>query len=179
MRANTSCTTSSAASRSPRAKAASRTSSARYERYHVSISPTSVERTAVIIDGCDPRGRDSVDATADLVVAAATEEVVELLGRHEHVACLRAGGRADHPALLEQVHHPSGAGEADAELALEHRCRAELRADDELHRLPHEGVVVIVVAAAAEAATHAGHVVVVVAHDLLVDDLGVLPAPVR
>ena len=33
---------------------------------------------------------------------------------------------ADNAAGLHQVHRPTGLGEADAELALEHRCRAEL-----------------------------------------------------
>ena len=39
------------------------------------------------------------------------------------------------PALLEQVHEPTGPGEADPQLALQHRGRAELAAHDELHGL--------------------------------------------
>src|SRR5581483_3623348 len=48
------------------------------------------------------------------------EDLVQLFGGHEDVAGLRSGGRADDAALLEQVHEPTGAGESDAELALQH-----------------------------------------------------------
>ena len=44
----------------------------------------------------------------------------------------------DHAAALEDVHQPAGLGEADPQLALQHRGRAELRGDDQLDRLDHQ-----------------------------------------
>ena len=68
----------------------------------------------------------------------------ELLDRHQHGAGLGALARPDHAALLEQVHQPPGPGEADLELALEHRGRAELAADHEVHGLAEQRLVLVV-----------------------------------
>src|SRR3954471_11791788 len=80
---------------------------------------------------------------------------LELVDGHEHRAGLRPLTRADDAALLEQVHEASGAGEPDAELALEHRGGAEAAADHELHGLDEEVVAVVVTAATAAAAAPA------------------------
>src|SRR5207302_5559040 len=45
--------------------------------------------------------------------------------------------------LLQEVHEPPGPGEADLELALQHRRRAELGADDQLHRLAEQLLVLV------------------------------------
>ena len=79
---------------------------------------------------------DRVGATAarDVLAAQPREHAGQLLGGDQHVARLRALRRADDLARLQQIHQASGLGEADAELALQHRGRAELRRDDELGR---------------------------------------------
>ena len=51
---------------------------------------------------------------------------VELFGRHQHRTCLGPFRRTDHTPPLHEVHEPPGTGEADPELALEHRGGAEL-----------------------------------------------------
>src|SRR5689334_7356819 len=52
-------------------------------------------------------------------------ELFELLDRHQHGPGLRALGRADDTSALHQVHEPAGAGEPDAQLALQHARRPE------------------------------------------------------
>src|SRR4051795_10121052 len=66
------------------------------------------------------------------------DDAVEVVGLDEHVTGLRAFARSDHAAALEDVHQAAGLGEADPELALQHRGRPELRGDDQLDRLHHE-----------------------------------------
>jgi hypothetical protein len=56
-------------------------------------------------------------------------------GPHQHVAGLGALRRPDDAAALHEVHQPAGLGEAHAQLALEHRRRAELRRDHQLDGL--------------------------------------------
>ena len=67
---------------------------------------------------------------------------VDLVGLDQHVAGLRALARADDSPALEDVHQPAGLGEADPELALQHRGRPELRRHDQLDRLDHQVEVV-------------------------------------
>src|SRR3954462_13657315 len=55
-------------------------------------------------------------------------------GADEDVAGLRPLRGAHDAVLLELVHEMTGAGEPDAELALQHRRAAELRRDDLLRR---------------------------------------------
>src|SRR5687767_14752201 len=73
--------------------------------------------------------RTAVSPSARLPLA---HQVVQLLGGHEDRTRLGALVGADDALLLEQVHETTGAREADAELALQHRGRTELAADDEL-----------------------------------------------
>src|SRR5919107_5910756 len=76
-----------------------------------------------------PSGKPSPVATtcasgkgmARFLAGRAGQRLVQLLGGHEDVARLGPGGRADHAALLEQVHQAAGPGEAHPQLALEHR----------------------------------------------------------
>src|SRR4051812_30784450 len=70
------------------------------------------------------------------------DDSVEVVGLDEDVAGLRPFAGADGPAALEDVHQPAGLGEADPELALQHRGGSELRGHDELHCLDHEVEVV-------------------------------------
>ena len=70
------------------------------------------------------------------------DDPVDVVGLDQHVACLRALAGPDHAAALEDVHQPSRLGEADAQLALQHRGRAELGGDHQLDRLDHEVEVV-------------------------------------
>ena len=69
------------------------------------------------------------------------------------------------------------------QLALQHRRRAELRADDELHRLPQQLVAVVVVGRAGhDVVTQVDHHLLAAAprfdgDALLVDDLGLLATP--
>src|SRR5437868_4428482 len=58
------------------------------------------------------------------------------------VAGLGALARTDDVAALHEVHEPSGLGEADAQLALEHRGRPELSGYHQLDRL-HQQVQVV------------------------------------
>ena len=67
--------------------------------------------------------------------------------RHQHGPRLRTFRRPDDAPPLEQVHEPAGAGEADPQLALQHRRRAEPARDDELHRLVEQLVALVVVGA--------------------------------
>ena len=83
----------------------------------------------------------------ETTVAVRLLQQLELLDGHQHRAGLRALAGADDAALLEQVHDPTGAGEADLQLALQHRRRPELAAHHQLHRLAHERLVLVVVAA--------------------------------
>ena len=74
-------------------------------------------------------------------------EGFELLDGHEH----RRGPSSPRdgpttPLLLEQVHEPTGAGEPDPQLALQHARRAEPAAHHQLHRLGEQVVIVVVVA---------------------------------
>ena len=70
------------------------------------------------------------------------DDLVEVVGLDEHVAGLGALARPDDAAALEDVHQAAGLGEADPQLALQHRGRPELRGDDELDRLEDEVQVV-------------------------------------
>src|SRR5450759_4451162 len=56
----------------------------------------------------------------------AHEDLVQLLRAHQDVAGLGALGRADEAAAFHQVHQPARLGEADPQLALQHRCGTEL-----------------------------------------------------
>src|ERR1700737_2833327 len=64
-----------------------------------------------------------------------SQHFVELLGTDEHLARLGSLARPDDAARLHQVHESAGLGEAPPQLALQHRGRAELAGDHELHRL--------------------------------------------
>src|SRR4029077_20761671 len=68
----------------------------------------------------------------------------ELLDRHEDGAGLRTLRGADDAAALHEVHEPSGPGEPDPELALQHGGGAEAAADDQLDGLAEEVVAVVV-----------------------------------
>src|SRR6202167_2570616 len=83
---------------------------------------------------------------------------VVLFGRHQHLAGLRAVARGDDAFLLELVHDASSAGEADAQLSLQHRRRAGLRANDEFTRLREDLIVVVTRAATGRAAATNGYV---------------------
>src|SRR5438270_1863326 len=78
---------------------------------------------------------------------------VQLFGRHEYGPGLRSFGRADDAPTFQEVHQAAGSGEADSELALEHRGRAQLGTHDELHSLLDQVVIVVVVDAAVVGAT--------------------------
>ena len=67
---------------------------------------------------------------------------------HEHRTRLAPLARTDHATLFEQVHDPTGASEPDFEFALQHRRRAELASNDQLHGRPRQRFVVGVVATA-------------------------------
>ena len=69
-----------------------------------------------------------------------------LVRRDQHVAGLRPLARPDDAAALHQVHQPAGLGEADAQLALQHRGGSELRGDDQLGGLAQQVEVVADVA---------------------------------
>src|SRR6202035_1786841 len=69
---------------------------------------------------------------------------VELVGVQEHRARLRALRGPDRPLELEEVHEPSRPCEAHAELALEHRRRAELAPHHQLASLAQQLLVVLV-----------------------------------
>src|SRR6478736_5564731 len=58
----------------------------------------------------------------------------QLLDGDQDIASLGSLGGADDLARFEEVHQPAGLREADAELALQHRGRAELSRHDELGR---------------------------------------------
>src|SRR5436305_563508 len=58
---------------------------------------------------------------------------VELLRGHQHRSGLRTLRRAHDASALEKVHEAARSGEADTELALQHRRRAQLRPHHELH----------------------------------------------
>src|SRR6478609_9554011 len=104
---------------------------------------------------------------------------LELLDGHQDGAGLGAFARADDAALLEQVHDPPGTGEADLQLALQHRRRAQLAAHDELHRLTHQRLVLVVVGPVAAEVAAAELALALVALDPTdVDHLGRLAAPV-
>ena len=60
------------------------------------------------------------------------EHLGELLGGDEDLAGLGSFGGSDDVAGFEEVHEASGAGEADAQLALEHGGGAKLGGDDKL-----------------------------------------------
>src|SRR5262245_41355338 len=66
---------------------------------------------------------------------ARSRSLLELLDGHEHGAGLGALGRTDHSAPFEEVHEASGAGEADAELALQHAGGSKAAPHHELHGL--------------------------------------------
>ena len=53
------------------------------------------------------------------------EHLRQVLRLNKHLAGLRAFGRPDHAARFEQVHESAGLGEADPELALQHRGGAD------------------------------------------------------
>src|SRR5207248_1971831 len=86
------------------------------------------------------------------LIAGSAGGFLELLGSHEDVARLGARRRTDDPALFEQIHQTPGTREPDAQLALQHRRRAELRAHDELHRLAQQVVVIVLATGPARSA---------------------------
>src|SRR5580704_12499311 len=67
----------------------------------------------------------------------------ELVDGHEHRSRFRPFRRTDDAPPFEQIHEPAGAGEPDAELALEHARRSGSRPYDELHRFGEQVVGVI------------------------------------
>ena len=73
---------------------------------------------------------------------------VELFGGHQDGPCLGSLAGPDDTGLLEQVHEPTGAGETDAQLALQHGGGAELRAHHEVAGLREQLVVVVAEAVA-------------------------------
>src|SRR5882724_10934160 len=80
------------------------------------------------------RGRVAVG----LHLPAGSLLVLPLLEGHEDVPRLRSLRHSHDPPLLQEVHQPPGPREADLQLALQHRRRAELRADHQLHRLAEQ-----------------------------------------
>src|SRR4051794_11059975 len=106
-------------------------------------------------------------------LSAFSEHGVELLRGHEDGTRLRPFGWTDDATPLQQVHETAGPGEPDAELALQHRRRTELRPHHQLHGL-HEHFVVIIVASRTNG--FPGDVVALHAFDVL--RLRCLPAPV-
>src|SRR6266487_6833116 len=72
----------------------------------------------------------------------AAPALLPLVPRDQDVPGLRTQARAHDPAVFEQIHETAGAREPDLQLALEHRGRAELRADHELPGLLEEFVVI-------------------------------------
>ena len=95
--------------------------------------------------GAGGRGDPPAGST---VVGPAPDPLVELVDGHQHRPRLGALRRSDHAPLLEQVHQPAGPGEADPELALQHRRRAQLGPHHQLHGLLEQPVVVAILAAA-------------------------------
>ena len=87
------------------------------------------------------------DQSARQPSAVAAQQLV-FLDRHQYCSRLGPLTRPDDTALLEQIHDPPGPRETDLELALEHRRRAELAANNELHRLAPKVVVVLVASGA-------------------------------
>ena len=79
-----------------------------------------------------PRARRCSGRRPRGLAAQSCEHLGQLLGGGQHVARLRALARPDDLARLEQVHEAPGLGEADAQLALQHRRRAELGRHHEL-----------------------------------------------
>src|SRR2546430_4958882 len=77
--------------------------------------------------------RVSIPAAAQPV-----EHLVQLVRLDQHLARLRPLTRPDDAARLHQVHQPPGLGEPDPQLALQHRGRAELRADHQLGGLDEQ-----------------------------------------
>src|SRR3954470_3790911 len=89
--------------------------------------------------GTLPGGRRRLRLRAPAAAPADGEQRrLELVGLDQHVAGLGPLGRADDAAALHEVHEPTGLGETDPQLALEHRRRAELAGDDELHGLDEQ-----------------------------------------
>jgi Gpi18-like mannosyltransferase len=63
------------------------------------------------------------------------QRLLQLVRLDQHVPGLAALGRPHDAAGLHEVHEPARLGEADPQLALEHRGRTELARDDQLDRL--------------------------------------------
>src|SRR3954447_22678454 len=108
----------------------------RSKRYRV--EPTPGARTG-------PVGPVPVAPSADFLRSLAAQggdEVVEFVRSQQDIAGLAALARPDDALRLEDVHQPARLREPDAQLALEHRRRPELRRDDQLSCLTHEVEVV-------------------------------------
>src|SRR5512144_222189 len=88
--------------------------------------------------GVRPASRCFRPALRSLLPLQRCENFLEIVGFHQYVARLRALTRPDHATTLQDVHQPSRLGEADPELALQHRRGPELRRDDELDGLDDE-----------------------------------------
>src|SRR6202044_3232765 len=66
----------------------------------------------------------------------------QVVGLDQHISGLGALAGTDDAAAFQQVHEPARLGEADPQLALQHRGGSELRADDQLGRGQHQFEVV-------------------------------------
>src|SRR5207248_4956535 len=73
-----------------------------------------------------------------IAAAQPVQYLIQLVGLDQHLARLRPLARPDDAARLHQVHQPPGLGEPDPQLALQHRGRAELRADHQLGGLDEQ-----------------------------------------
>src|SRR5579875_15266 len=132
-------------------------------------SPTATARTS------KPGPRFADDAgTRTLVTGEGSPpaflELLQLLDAHQHRPGLGALRRPYHSTPLQEVHQPPGAGEADAQLALQHRRGAQLRADHQLAGGVEQLVVVVLAAASGTP-----WAVVAALHPLDVARLGLAP----
>src|SRR3974390_1134018 len=137
---NPATTTAVRRSRRLRRLRAARSASTQPLREAWRCRPGDLPRSA---DSFVERGPDSATPPVELGPSLPLN-AIELLGGHEDRPGLGAFGGADDPTSLEQVHQATGPREPNPQLALEHRGRAQLRADDQLHRRDQQLVVVIV-----------------------------------
>src|SRR3954453_17960590 len=77
-------------------------------------------------------------AVARLVDPECRQGLFELVGLDQHLAGLGSLGGAHDATGLHEIHQPARLGEADPQLALQHRGGAELRRDDQLDGLDEQ-----------------------------------------